>query len=184
MYTNSIIMKIIGVLSYKKNILKESEFDLSFVNFFARSSTKELLIFFCTEIIKSIKETTKMQVTKHEQTNSKLYVLKDTDDIVCLICDDGYPMRVAFSILQSIVEKKYTLRYVIIECQQPEKIDQLMRIKKNMDETKIVLYDTIEKTLDRGEKLDELIEKSEHLSQTTKDFTRHAKKLNSCCYIM
>jgi synaptobrevin family protein YKT6 len=38
--------------------------------------------------------------------------------------------------------------------------------------------------LERGEKLDELVEKSNTLSQQSKLFYKQAKKTNSCCTIM
>ncbi len=49
------------------------------------------------------------------------------------------------------------------------------------DETKIVLHQTIESVLRRGEKLDALVEKSNDLSLASQMFYKQAKKANSCC---
>ena len=49
------------------------------------------------------------------------------------------------------------------------------------DETKIVLHNTIEAVLQRGERLDDLVAKSEGLSLQSKTFYKTAKKTNSCC---
>ena len=45
-----------------------------------------------------------------------------------------------------------------------------MKIQKELDETKIVLHKTIESVLERGEKIDSLVEKSDGLSSQSKMF--------------
>ncbi|GMN64060.1 hypothetical protein TIFTF001_033136 [Ficus carica] len=48
--------------------------------------------------------------------------------------------------------------------QDPAEADKLMRIQRELDETKIILHKTIDSVLARGEKLDSLVEKSSDLS--------------------
>ena len=48
-----------------------------------------------------------------------------------------------------------------------------MKIQKELDETKIVLHKTIESVLERGEKIDSLVEKSDGLSAQSKLFYTH-----------
>jgi synaptobrevin family protein YKT6 len=80
-----------------------------------------------------------------------------------------------------------------------------MKIQKELDETKIVLHKTIESVLQRGEKIDDLVAKSDGLSAQSKMFyseypailgydgchrertngiIAQAKKQNSCCVLM
>lgn len=77
-----------------------------------------------------------------------------------------------------------------------------MKIQKELDETKIVLHKTIESVLQRGEKIDDLVAKSDGLSAQSKMFyseyhtlklsrtsvltsnLAQAKKQNSCCILM
>lgn len=78
-----------------------------------------------------------------------------------------------------------------------------MKIQKELDETKIVLHKTIESVLERGEKIDSLVEKSDGLSAQSKMFYKQvrflrstgccikltafqcqAKQQNSCCVVM
>ena len=77
-----------------------------------------------------------------------------------------------------------------------------MKIQKELDETKIVLHKTIESVLQRGEKIDDLVAKSDGLSAQSKMFyseykpvicnfllkltfaAAQAKKQNSCCILM
>lgn len=65
--------------------------------------------------------------------------------------------------------------------QDPKQADPLLRMQDDLDETKIILRNTIEQVLERGEKLDDLVSKSEDLSAQSKAFYKTAKKTNSCC---
>jgi len=57
-------------------------------------------------------------------------------------------------------------------------------VQAELDETKIVLHKTIENLLERGEKLDSLVAKSDELSGLSKGFYKQAKQQNSCCVVM
>jgi synaptobrevin homolog YKT6 len=61
--------------------------------------------------------------------------------------------------------KDYIVRY-----QDPHQADSIMKIQKELDETKIVLHKTIESVLQRGEKIDDLVAKSDGLSAQSKMF--------------
>lgn len=54
-----------------------------------------------------------------------------------------------------------------------------MKIQKELDETKIVLHKTIESVLERGEKIDSLVEKSDGLSSQSKMFYKQVGALYS-----
>ena len=51
-----------------------------------------------------------------------------------------------------------------------------MKVQAELDETKIVLHKTIESVLQRGEKLDNLVERSDALSAQSRLFYKSAKK--------
>lgn len=53
---------------------------------------------------------------------------------------------------------------------EPEKADDLMNIQQELDQTKAVLHKTIESVLARGEKLDDLVAKSDQLSFASRGF--------------
>ena len=65
--------------------------------------------------------------------------------------------------------------------QNPAEADPMMKVQNELDETKIVLHNTIQAVLERGENLDNLVAKSEGLSMQSKTFYKTAKKTNSCC---
>lgn len=54
--------------------------------------------------------------------------------------------------------------------QDPQQADSIMKIQKELDETKIVLHKTIESVLQRGEKIDDLVAKSDGLSAQSRMF--------------
>ncbi|CAD6957967.1 unnamed protein product [Tilletia controversa] len=60
--------------------------------------------------------------------------------------------------------------------QDPRQADNIMKVQQELDETKIVLHQTIDSVLQRGEDLDKLVEKSQSLSTSSKAFYKTAKK--------
>lgn len=71
------------------------------------------------------------------------------------------------------------LKEYIEKYQDPKNADSLMKIQKELDETKIVLHKTIESVLERGEKIDALVAKSDGLSAQSKMFYT---KVGSLCH--
>lgn len=65
--------------------------------------------------------------------------------------------------------------------QDPVAADKLTKIQKDLDETKVILHQTIDSVLRRGEKLDTLVDKSADLSLASQMFYKQARKTNSCC---
>jgi synaptobrevin homolog YKT6 len=51
-----------------------------------------------------------------------------------------------------------------------------MRVQAELDETKVVLHKTIESLLERGDKLDSLVQRSDALSTQSKMFYKTARK--------
>jgi synaptobrevin family protein YKT6 len=62
--------------------------------------------------------------------------------------------------------------------------DKILKIQRELDETKVVLHKTIDSVLARGEKLDNLVDKSTDLSLASQMFYKQAKKQNQCCAMM
>lgn len=90
---------------------------------------------------------------------------------------------------ENIDKANETLQYGQLEAylkkyQDPTQADSIMKVQQELDDTKVVLHKTIEGVLQRGEKLDSLVDKSEALSSSSRMFYKQAKKTNSCCVIM
>ena len=116
-----------------------------------------------------------------------------------IICDKDYPRRVAFAVLNEVLDSFIRdvpkdrwastptygkLRELIDKYQDPHQADSLLRVQKELDETKIIMHKTIEAVLERGERLEDLVDRSNELSTASKAFYKTAKSTNSCCKIM
>jgi synaptobrevin homolog YKT6 len=75
------------------------------------------------------------------------------------------------------------MREAIVKYQNPDEVDKMLRVRSALDDTKGVLVQTIEQLLERGEKLDDLLDKTRDLSDSSKRFYKEAKKTNSCCVL-
>lgn len=75
--------------------------------------------------------------------------------------------------------KDYITRYL-----EPAEADPTTRAQMELDETKVILHKTIESVLERGEKIDNLVAKSDGLSASSKMFYKQSKSQNSCCAVM
>jgi synaptobrevin family protein YKT6 len=77
------------------------------------------------------------------------------------------------------------LKDYIQKYQKPEEADSLMRIQKELDETKVVMQKTIESVMQRGEKIDDLVAKSDGLSAQSKMFYTQVRcavgTVYACC---
>ena len=128
-----------------------------------------------------------------------------TEGVCGIIITQGkYPTLVAHSLLSKIVDEFLTkyprtayanastdqqlpypeLKEYMTKYQDPQQADSIMQIQQQLDETKIVMHQTIESVLARGEKIDELVAKSDGLSSQSKMFYKQAKTTNSCCIVM
>ena len=107
-----------------------------------------------------------------------------------IISDHAYPALVAHQLLSKVVDEFLTkhpraswatgnvtlampdFKSYMDKYQDPQEADSIMKIQKELDETKIVLHKTIESVLQRGEKIDDLVAKSDGLSAQSKMFYR------------
>jgi synaptobrevin family protein YKT6 len=117
-----------------------------------------------------------------------------------VLIDAEYPPRVAFSLLSEAVRifmekmdgqwqdmgKDAELKCPEVEelfqkFQNPAEADKLTKIEKDLEEVKETVLQSMDDLLKRGENLDQLMEKSKDLSNTSVQFYRTAKKNNQCC---
>ncbi|POS84182.1 SNARE-like protein [Erysiphe pulchra] len=110
-----------------------------------------------------------------------------------IITDHAYPALVAHQLLSKVLDEFLVLhprsewstsdptlsfpalKDYIVKYQDPQQADSILKIQKELDETKIVLHKTIESVLQRGEKIDDLVAKSDGLSAQSKMFYSKSK---------
>eukprot|EP00299_Pterocystis_sp_00344_P017807 c8921_g1_i1.p1 GENE.c8921_g1_i1~~c8921_g1_i1.p1 ORF type:complete len:133 (+),score=25.02 c8921_g1_i1:680-1078(+) len=121
-----------------------------------------------------------------------------------VFADSEYPARVAFTLLNKLMDEFRQLyadgswkqasadlafpfpklNERLSYYQDPHNADVLLKINRDLDETKIILHKSIESALDRGQKLEDLIARTNDLSAMSKAFAKDSKALNRCCVIL
>ncbi|XP_066248026.1 synaptobrevin homolog YKT6 [Euwallacea similis] len=176
----------------------KSAFDLQSVSFFQRGPVQEFMLF-CGKTIVERTLTASRQSVKEGDYFCHVYVRADNLAGV-VISDQEYPSRVSHTLLTKILDEFAEkipsvnwpnlqdkdvafpqLNIYLAKYQNPREADVLTKIQGELDETKIILHNNIQAVLDRGEKLDDLVSKSEGLSIQSKAFYKTARKTNACC---
>lgn len=198
-------MKILLISVYSHQGVEEppvrlaSVSELSSFNFFTRGTVGEHLKFASSTICQ--RTTVGRRQTVGLKDNPFMccsYVRRDGLSGVCVI-DKEYPERVAFTLLNKTLmdyeqahkgweeqkengtEEPQVMLDDIVKFQDPNEADKLSKIQKNLDDIKDIMHKNIDEVLKRGETLDSLMDKSEDLSMTSKQFYKKAKKTNACC---
>jgi len=73
---------------------------------------------------------------------------------------------------------------LLVRAQQPEQVDDIEQIRKDLDQTQDALHKTIKDLLVRGEKLDDLAEQSDDLGVFSREFVKKSESLNQCCLLL
>uniref|UniRef100_A0A672UK30 YKT6 v-SNARE homolog n=1 Tax=Strigops habroptila TaxID=2489341 RepID=A0A672UK30_STRHB len=165
------------------------------------SSVQEFMTF-TSQLIVERSELGSRASVKEQEYLCHVYVRNDGLAGV-VIADNEYPPRVCFTLLDKVLDEfsrqvsradwpsgsPATISYAALDgylskYQNPRDADPMTKVQAELDETKIILHNTMESLLERGEKLDDLVSKSEVLGAQSKAFYKTARKQNSCCAIM
>ncbi|CAJ0962496.1 unnamed protein product, partial [Mesorhabditis belari] len=198
-------MKLYSILVFYKDqetsqaqVLK-SAYDLASFSFFNRSSVQDFMHFTGKLLVERSGSGSRASVTEQGYC---LHVFLKNDGLagVC-VTDNEYQQRVAFTMLTRVLDdfttkvhssqwvkiKKETdcqyngLSAFLAKWQTPSEADPMTKVQEEVEETKVVMHQTIQSVLDRGEKLDDLVKKSDALSEQSKLFYTQARKMNKCC---
>ncbi|WFD37179.1 palmitoyltransferase [Malassezia japonica] len=196
-----------------------SAWDLNSFSWIQRGTVQDMMAFMAKTVVERTSPTQRQSIQENNFT-AHVHARPAVDGISgVLVSDSEYPVRVAYSLLNKLLEEfiikvpkatwqsqansialsgnvpakgegllrssdfpqaqDYLSRY-----QDPRQADTILRVQQELDDTKIVLHNTIDSVLQRGEDLDKLVEKSGSLSQQSKMFYKSARKQNSCCGVM
>ncbi|MQL93076.1 hypothetical protein Taro_025716 [Colocasia esculenta] len=174
--------------------------DVSHFGYFQRSAAREFILFVGRTVAKRTPPSQRQSV-QHEEY--KVHSYNRNGLCALTFMDDHYPVRSAFSLLNKVLDEYQKtfgeswrtiqadvtqpwlyLTEALTKFQDPAEADKLLKIQRDLDETKIILHKTIDSVLARGEKLDSLVEKSSDLSAASQMFYKQAKKTNQCCTVL
>ncbi|KAI5116479.1 hypothetical protein M0805_003508 [Coniferiporia weirii] len=175
--------------------------DLSSFSFYQRGTVGEFLTFFTRTVAERTPAGQRQSLTENNYVFHVYNRGGDEKLAAVMVTDEEYPRRPAFGVLTKAIETfsskvlrtSYSnpasidfpeLKSYLAEYQDPRNADAIMRVQQELDETKVILHQTIESVLARGEKLDDLVARSDALGASSKRFYQTAKKQNSCCVVM
>ncbi|KAJ2087638.1 palmitoyltransferase [Coemansia sp. RSA 1813] len=188
--------------SRQPSLILASQTDLSSFSFFQRGPAGEFINFLTTMVAERAVVGKAMAVAKE---NHVAHLLRSSHNLcIVAVTDIEYPAMVARSLVGKInsefgqqysswaVDDATTkdqlefepLKDYIDKYQDPNQADTIMKVQKELDDTKVVMHQTIESLLQRGENLSSLVDKSSELSAQSKTFYKTAKKTNVCCIVM
>ncbi|XP_043507030.1 synaptobrevin homolog YKT6 [Frieseomelitta varia] len=176
----------------------KAAYDVESFSFFQRGSVKEFMTFISKTIVERTQSCFRQSV---KEGDYMCHVFVRADNLAAvLISDHEYPRRVAHTLITKVMDEfaaKYPqstwetlseamtdfaqINVYLAKYQNPNEADALTKMQNDLDETKIILHNTLEAVLKRGENLDELVSKSQGLSAQSKAFYKTARKTNSCC---
>lgn len=116
---------------------------------------------------------------------------------IVFICDKDYPQYVirelCWGALKDIQTKSDPLTHTLLindvkkylhEClekiQDPNNVSKIYKTKEEIEKTKKVLMKTIDDIIERGERIEDLVDKTNDLSMSSKLFMKNSRRLNSC----
>ncbi|KAK6948548.1 hypothetical protein Daesc_010318 [Daldinia eschscholtzii] len=144
---------------------------------------------FMTMFAKTVAERTRPGQRQDVEEQDYTFHAYGRTEGVCgiIISDHQYPALVAHQLLSKVVDEFLAahprsswsagqtvsmpeLKDYLAKYQDPHQADSILKIQRELDETKITLHKTIESVLQRGEKIDDLVAKSDGLSSQSKMF--------------
>eukprot|EP00484_Ammonia_sp_Unknown_P014803 CAMPEP_0197072902 /NCGR_PEP_ID=MMETSP1384-20130603/210331_1 /TAXON_ID=29189 /ORGANISM="Ammonia sp." /LENGTH=208 /DNA_ID=CAMNT_0042511723 /DNA_START=93 /DNA_END=719 /DNA_ORIENTATION=+ len=176
--------------------------DLSSFGYFQRSSVREHLVFASRTSAERCPKGSRVTISLKEVPYI-LHVYRRVDGLCGIaITDQAYSERVAQTLVTKLTagfEKQFgnnwkkvaqdevfnypQINQLLQEYVNPNQADKMMAVQQNLDEIKQIMHKNIEDILERGETLDNLLQKSDDIGEVSKMFHSKAKKNNQCCQL-
>lgn len=176
-------MKIysIAIISRELKIIS----DLTSFGFFSKKYVEEYLKFTSNLLADKTKDNSRLIVDLNTQQISlpiKGSCLSDSKSVIVIISTREYPQRILNDLLFRLkYESELFNNETLKKWQDINQIDKITKIQNELDDVKEIMVQNIESVLDRGEKIENLVEKSLILSDHSKKFFKSAQKINRCC---
>jgi synaptobrevin family protein YKT6 len=179
--------------------------NLEGISIWKRGSVREVVRFAGREVVKRT-PIGQRQSTEHLNYRCHTYVSEDCIGVAVLSTYE-YPHRVAHDLITIVFERfcdtnyyrtnstrfasqtrdldfkgfDSTMNELLEQYRAPEKVDNILMIHNELEETKGIILNSLDKLLDRGDRLDDLLDRTSDLSFATKQFAKRADDLNKCC---
>lgn len=160
-------------------VSEESVFSHGFLTPFLHQHSVQLFRFVSTTIVDKLIQTNKKGYNSVH--DGDLFLHCHIGSVIHVaITDKEYPPGVAYRLLGDIARPEANMETLFKKYSDVNN-DAVYRIENDLEETKLILMSNVEKLFQRGEKLEDLVEKSEKLSVETKTFFKRARAKNRWC---
>lgn len=181
--------------------LLEKHMELASFSFFMRGKVQQVVTFFARQTVKRV------ALGERRTVEQDAYVchawVSSTGLAVAVVTDAEYPMRVAHSVgalclrefrsahpdtewaqvHEDVHAHTHTpaLHDLLARYQHPEQADNMLGLQRDLDDITDILRTSLHDLLQRGERLDAIVGKSEDLDAASKQFLWKAQKSGACC---
>jgi len=187
------------------NSVQLAEFEnLGFLPWHIRLSgvPQQQLLFHCRTIVNRSKPGTRQTVKLDDQDMGSCHTWVHPCGLACtVVTSNVYPIRVAYTLineavtafLQQYPNNEWKMQradtkmdfapgqQLFDRFQNPMEADKIAKIERDLDEVKDIVVSAMDDVLRRGEKLEDLENKSKDVTQAAAQFRRQAQANNSCC---
>jgi synaptobrevin family protein YKT6 len=187
-------LNIYSILVYNSfdYTLLYKNFNLSDFYFYTHHKIKSTIIEVANDSVKNLDKKKFYKIT--ETLNDKIfyiYIYTTKDKIYIALTDEEYPSTVILEFVHEIdiaygdnINNDEVLQNIWTKYQDPIQISKLLQVKEELEKTKKVMLESVDKILERGDKIEDLIIKTDQLECSSHAFKIKAKQLNSCCNIL
>lgn len=181
------IMKLYGLLVFNgDHKLIYDRYNLNDFYFFMRGKIEDTIKKVSPELIKYVKLNSGYKINQTiEKHNFVAYILS-SDKFYIVLTDDIYHERVALTLLHTLKNLKFNkseFDNLFDSYLNPGENDKILKLQSELDATKLVLLDSIEALINRGESADELLKRTEVLKDSSFLLRKKSNELNSCCIL-
>lgn len=177
------IYAIFAIRNETGKVTKEA-FCLEKFGFFARITIKNVLRALAIEFNKNVKagfNDYSEIIEKMETEEIVIATIKDANKRVLLITDIEYNSAVRHKAANMALNTAIDYNKLIEEYKNWKNKDLSTQIDQELKKVNENVVRGLASVLDRGQTLNDLVEKSENLSSQTKKLFKTAKKQNACC---
>lgn len=176
-----------------KNKILHWHDDIAEVSFWSRSLVRSALQEAVLEITPQVSTETFIEISYDKYHCHALKVVKPnkvfkSQITIMVLTDEKYSPRIAKDLILSILEDytagRVDLPATMSKNENAEGMDKIIKINRELETTKNIMLNNINKILERGESLEKLHIKATDLELRSRVFREKTENLNSCCSIL
>ena len=177
-------MKLYCILIYNTDYtIINRNYKLDDFSFIYRPKIKETIETITNELIKNIKINSYYKITENNKYMNMNIYCNTFNGFYVAITDLTYPETTLLNLLNDLTKMDANYEKLFNLYQNPMEVDKICKIKSELNDVKDVLINDIDKLLERGETIEDLMIRTTKLEETSKTFVHETEKLNKCCYI-